>query len=48
MTIWFNEFLEMKCVDSGANVNVAKIINDYVSENAKDPNMQLSNSADMV
>ncbi|PWA70629.1 SKP1/BTB/POZ domain, NPH3 domain protein [Artemisia annua] len=43
-----NEFLEVKRVDSGAKVNVAKIIDGYLAEIARDPNMSLLKFADLA
>lgn len=43
-----NEFLEVKCVDSNAKVNVAKIIDGYLAEIAKDPCSQLLKFADLA
>ncbi|XP_042757407.2 BTB/POZ domain-containing protein NPY4-like isoform X1 [Lactuca sativa] len=43
-----DEFLEVKCVDSNAKVNVAKIIDGYLAEIAKDPCLQLLKFADLA
>lgn len=43
-----NEFMEIKRVDSGAKVNVAKIIDGYLTEIAKDPKTPLLKFADLA
>nr|XP_043617337.1 BTB/POZ domain-containing protein NPY4-like [Erigeron canadensis]XP_043617338.1 BTB/POZ domain-containing protein NPY4-like [Erigeron canadensis]XP_043617339.1 BTB/POZ domain-containing protein NPY4-like [Erigeron canadensis] len=43
-----NEFLEVKRVDSTAKVNVAKIVDGYLAEIAKDPKMPLVKFADLA
>lgn len=43
-----DEFLEVKCVDSNAKINVAKIIDGYLAEIAKDPCLELVKFADLA
>ncbi|KAI3669760.1 hypothetical protein L6452_41151 [Arctium lappa] len=43
-----NEFLEVKRVDSAAKINVAKIVDGYLDEIAKDPNQPLLKFADLA
>ncbi|PWA98135.1 nuclear RNA polymerase A2 [Artemisia annua] len=43
-----NELLEVNRVDSHAKANVAKIIEDYLAEFARDPNMSLIKFADLA
>ncbi|KAK9067008.1 hypothetical protein SSX86_014332 [Deinandra increscens subsp. villosa] len=43
-----NEFVEVKHVDAGAKVNVAKIIDGYLAEIAKEPDTSLLKFADLA